>query len=236
MMRLLIKQVFKFMALCCLVLPGCVTRPVITDRPTNPKRTTGMTPLHHASWEGHVESVQLLLKQGADVHARDRYQSTAVHYATRLGALSRDGSFNAPSTGTKLIELLADAGADLDARDQSGSTALHLVVNLSVWDCRDAPDGETMFFEEETQMAAAIARALLSKGASIDLQDADGNTPLHLAASAGNLKLVQLLVQQGARTDVTNHHHRTASMLAKRNGHTEIVSYLRLGNKRSGIK
>ena len=49
----------------------------------------------------------------------------------------------------------------------------------------------------------------------VDVQDVDGNTALHLAAAAGNLEIVSMLCESGARVDLMNNKSLTAADLAK---------------------
>ena len=49
-----------------------------------------------------------------------------------------------------------------------------------------------------------IARLLLQSGANADCRDADGNTPLHMAAEAGHLEMCELLMDFGARVRAQN--------------------------------
>lgn len=46
----------------------------------------GLSALHHAAMNNHVEVVRLLLKSKADVHVRDNMQRTPLHYATPAAA------------------------------------------------------------------------------------------------------------------------------------------------------
>jgi ankyrin repeat protein len=42
------------------------------------------TPLHHASFRGHLEVVQLLLDRGADVSLSDNFGKTPIQIANKL--------------------------------------------------------------------------------------------------------------------------------------------------------
>jgi ankyrin repeat protein len=52
--------------------------------------------------------------------------------------------------------------------------------------------------------APEAARLLIASGADVNRQRANGDTALHLAAAAGNVAMIQLLADNGAKFDLTN--------------------------------
>jgi hypothetical protein len=72
----------------------------------------GSTPLHWAAWNGHIEIVRLLLQNGAEVNAKDRWDRTPLHFAAYHGHVD-------------ILHLLVENGADLEAQTNNGSRALH---------------------------------------------------------------------------------------------------------------
>jgi ankyrin repeat protein len=52
-------------------------------------------------------------------------------------------------------------------------------------------------------------RRLIDAGFNINLRTTNEDAPLHLAARAGNLKMVQLLTEKGALTEVKNKFQQT---------------------------
>jgi hypothetical protein len=54
----------------------------------------------------------------------------------------------------------------------------------------------------------------------------DRETALHTAAARGDLELVRLLLECGAKSSVRDGHGRTAKERANANGHVEVVNYL----------
>ncbi|KAF5373722.1 hypothetical protein D9758_000729 [Tetrapyrgos nigripes] len=65
---------------------------------------SGRSPLHIAAFNGHMESVNLLLQSGALVHLRDSLGHTALYYAARQS--HRD-----------VVDILVQAGATLSGMD-----------------------------------------------------------------------------------------------------------------------
>ncbi|CAK4279988.1 unnamed protein product, partial [Aphanomyces euteiches] len=59
-----------------------------------------------------------------------------------------------------------------------------------------------------------IVQELLNHGASIDVQNLDGDTSIILAAKTRNLKLVKTLVKAGANLSVANKEGKTVRDIA----------------------
>jgi len=64
----------------------------------------------------HCDDLAALLKYGADVHARDNYRRSALHYRS-VDSVKED------------IDLLLQAGAKVDSRDRHGYTPLHYAAS-----------------------------------------------------------------------------------------------------------
>lgn len=65
-----------------------------------------------------------------------------------------------------------------------------------------------------TDPFTCVTQMLLELGASVDLVDCEGNTPLHYAAAYGNANLVKLLIHRGANAFTKNDLGYTASDFA----------------------
>lgn len=68
--------------------------------------------------------------------------------------------------------------------------------------------------------------ALFAEGASPNIQDLDGVTPLHRAARDGNFEMVKLLLQHRADPNISTHAGWDAVHLAAWKGHDGIVELL----------
>ncbi|XP_075419303.1 ankyrin repeat domain-containing protein 23 isoform X1 [Tenrec ecaudatus] len=93
-----------------------------TAPPTQPGECLGAfplqldrTPMFWACRGGHLDILKQLLKQGAQVNARDKIWSTPLHVAVRTGHCD-------------CLEHLIACGAHINAQDKEGDTALHEAV------------------------------------------------------------------------------------------------------------
>ena len=73
---------------------------------------SGGTPLHWAAWSNASEVAALLVEHGADIHAKDSYESTPLHWA-------------AWSNTSEVAALLIERGADIHAKGLWEWTPLH---------------------------------------------------------------------------------------------------------------
>lgn len=104
------------------------------------------------------------------------------------------------------IKLLDDAGCDLNAKGYFGLTALHFAVRFDKLSC-------TKYLCEE-------------KNVKLDIEDDNGNTPIHDAARMGSLKCIEILINKGANKEHTNKAGRTALMAASLNARGALVDFM----------
>jgi ankyrin repeat protein len=138
----------------------------------------GFTPLMCAAQFHDELAVKALLDAGADANA-----ATPVEYDHRTSLnLLTENKLN--YCENQIIELLLQAGADMSQhKTSSGNTLLHLAARDNVeW----------------------IARRCLDLQINIDTRDNYGQTPLHVAAMYGSLRVAELLLQRGANTEVAH--------------------------------
>lgn len=138
----------------------------------------------------------------------------------------------------RATRLIAD-GAKVDNITYSSQNALNLAVesgslemvklmlsaggnpNTSVSYCSTTP-----FLTAVEKGDAAIVSALLAAKADVNTQCARGNTGLLLAVAAKNKTIADLLIENGAKTDVPNRKGWTPLFYAARNGDLEMIGQL----------
>ena len=100
-------------------------------------------------------------------------------------------------------------GLDVDGQDDNGYTALHWNADMGC-----APgDRET------------IVTILLDHGAEVEARDAQGRTPLFVAASSGSAQIVRALVLAGANVNARSNSGATPLMLAASSGSLDAVTF-----------
>lgn len=154
--------------------------------------------LETAAWLGQIEVVQQLLQQQAAVNQVHAYHRTiplkdftALHCAALAGQ-------------QQVLDLLLAAGASPGLRDGQGRLARELggpeLQNLEA-----PPDLDHQLQQAIASDQAEVVRRLLSQGASPNQRDqrraTRGYTPLMLAAAAGHLDILEILLEQGAELD-----------------------------------
>ncbi len=187
----------------------------------------GMTPLFLAAAIGQPEIVRLLLDNGADMHAANRFGAMPFHQAAYAGH-------------RKIVEMLLERGEKVDVKDGDDRTALH----LTAWNDRQeiallliekgarvdtgdsAGKGATPLHYAAALGSADVARVLLEHCANIDAMALEGATPLHLAVSREKPDLVRLLLAYNAEVKRKDANGRTAIDLASFSGDRDLESLL----------
>ena len=86
---------------------------------------SGFTALHLAVREGHLELVKKLLREGADVNAKDADGNTPL-----LDTMVLSGEKSLKSKIPDFVKVLLKQRADIDSKDQFGYTALMKFAGL----------------------------------------------------------------------------------------------------------
>ncbi|TMW66552.1 hypothetical protein Poli38472_004317 [Pythium oligandrum] len=190
----------------------------------------GCTALHHASKNGHLGVVRVLLgHEACDVNASDKYGLTALHRASVFGQLD------------VVRVLLGHEACDVNALTKKGGTALHYAsedgqldvvrVLLGHEACEvnaSDKDGKTALHDASVFGQLDVVRVLLGHEAcEVNASDKDGKTALHYASRNGQLDVVRVLLgHEACEVNASDKNGETALHDTSRNGKAEVVRAL----------
>jgi uncharacterized protein len=187
----------------------------------------GLNPLLAAtrdSWHGRSEAVTMLITNGANTQVADAAGNTPLHHAMR-------------STDAAVAALLLDAGADKEAVNSEGYTPLALACQAANWRVARYMLERKAKVEPELAEPVLIAAAgaeddeigirLLHKHkAKIDIRGKQQRTPLMVAAQAGLVEVVSVLIELGAHINAQDETGLSAYSLAAQMGETDVLKKL----------
>jgi ankyrin repeat protein len=170
----------------------------------NARDAYGRTPLHVATFARRREAIRALVRAGADLHLleNDRYDCVTIAAVAddeeslrtllSLGASAK--LVTSRYDGTALIAA-AHLGHDGVVKQLIAAKAPLDHVNNLHWTALI----ESIVLGNGGPRHQETLRALIDAGASVQLADRQGNTPLALARSRGYREMVRLLEDAGAR-------------------------------------
>lgn len=156
----------------------------------------GRTPIFYAAERGKASTVNFLLEKKAEINLADKGGITPLHCAAFSGnvalvkfLVSKKANFAATANdGTtvliagakypEIVKFLADKMPNVNGVDKDGNSVLHL--------CAETADDETV-------------RKLLYYSIKEDLPNKAGETPVLLAARAGNVDMVKRLLAMNVK-------------------------------------
>jgi ankyrin repeat protein len=164
----------------------------------NPTDRLGRTPAIWAMHAGHLNIAKLLAEAGAEIN---------LHLAAYLGDAA---------AAKRLIE----AGADVNLPDDIGYTPLHYaarggqaeVAGLLIANGADV-NAEGKYGNTPLHLATKhieVTKVLVDHGAELDAENRSEETALQQAVSRGDKKVVDFLIDRGARIDL-----RTAAYIGR---------------------
>ncbi|XP_069815408.1 ankyrin repeat and SAM domain-containing protein 6 isoform X2 [Dendropsophus ebraccatus] len=187
-----------------------------------------VTPLMTSAQHAHEEAVRLLLDWGADVNYRVKTGWSPLMLAALHGRVS-------------VAQQLVDRGADPDQVNGLDQTPFEIALSFKLKDMKDYLDSITTIrpktdeekrrpdiFQAVKMGNLSLVKEIVDEDpGQVNAVNADGASPLMMAAVTGKLELVQLLVDKKADINKQDSVHAwTALMQATYHGNKEIVIYL----------
>jgi uncharacterized protein len=218
-------------------------RTVLAKGDVNVAQPDGTTALHWAAHREDLETVDLLLRAGANAKATNRYGVTPLSLAALKG-------------NAAVIERLIKGGADANAPLPGSETPLMTAARTGKPDAvrvllahgadpnaREATRGQTALMWAAAEGNAAAAKALIEGGADVHARATgpasaaaagrgrgpirlDAVTPLLLAARRGHTETVKVLLAGGANIKEKAPDGSGPVTLAIANAHYDLASYL----------
>ena len=199
----------------------------------NERNKKGITPLSLAIERNHLAQASLLVNLGADIHAEDMEDTSALVRAIRQGPETVQAVISANNVQSRdsqgrtalhiavlshaepdVVNFLIKSGADINARDKNGDSPLHIAVREN-----DRANGELLLargadvFYPNVTGDSPLRAALTRRGGREDwvlnslvikAADGAGNTPLHLAAEWQLDQVVSFIVDKGGSLNAKN--------------------------------
>ena len=180
----------------------------------------GPTPVLMAAYVGDDDLVALLRTHGAVL---DVFEAAVVGDTERLAALIAEADqINAYSAeGWTPLHLACFFG-----RADAADLLLHHDANVHAFSTDGAMRNTPLHAAIAGKRDHAVITRLLHQGADVNAVAGGGITPLHLAASRGDIPLIDLLLARGAHHTVTDD-GQTPADLATERGHPEAAERLR---------
>lgn len=159
----------------------------------------GLTALHQCCIDNNPDMLKLLLDYGANVNAEDSEKWTPLHAAATCGHLF-------------LVKILIGRGANLLAVNADGNMPYDLCDNEETLDFIEAEmsqRGVTQELIDETRASTETImlvdlETIAKRGGDLEVPDAQGATPLHIASANGYVRVVEFLLEHNVSVDAVD--------------------------------
>ncbi len=182
------------------------------------------TALESASWGGHINIVEYLVANGADVNFVSGSDTENEYGKTPLISAVSNGQVD-------IVKYLIDNGADVNGIGAEKYTAITVAKSLEMVmilvdsgaDVNSINMNKPVLISAVEKEQIAIVEYLLANGADVNVK-VDNN--YSAISYPNNLAIVKILVESGADVNFKNSYSSTPLIFATNRGDFEIVKYL----------
>jgi ankyrin repeat protein len=165
----------------------------------------GNLPLHYSIINSNLKITKILIEYGSDVNSVNSKKNNSLH----LGIYSKS---------LDIIRLLLKSGVNINSKTVTGETALHLACNFELEDIVSLllEKGINVNAQEYDNEFTAlnysvnlnninIGTMLIENNADPNIQDFNGNSPLHYAVLENNYLMFDLLINNSKTKNKINY-------------------------------
>ena len=196
------------------------------------------TPMQVCLRKDNFECFRLLLRNSANIGVKDKYGNTVVHTAAlrnKVDALKEMLSLiQERKKGLAEWQTVLKSGNKKQLVPAALATEIPVVEVLL--ECADKSGNYNDELGHLLSGAAGrnkleLARYLIEQGATVNVENENGQTPLKLACVRGHVDLAELILQHSEDPNYTGENSKlTAMNSAARSGHIDVVELLRRHN------
>lgn len=208
----------------------------------------GLTALHQACLDNNLDMVAFLVDNGADVNRMDNDGWTPLHttassgftciakylmeHGANVAAINNDGELPIDIAESEEMEEILQDELDekgIDCDDERNKEENQMLEDANRWlstgiflDRPHPKTGATALHVASAKGYIKVMSALLQAGASVNVQDSDGWTPLHAAAHWTQKEACKMLIDNMSNMDIKTFVGQTVFDVADAN----MVSFL----------
>ncbi|RYW88246.1 hypothetical protein D7219_12480 [Legionella pneumophila] len=180
------------------------------------QRSLKRTALHYAALKAQLDAVVTLLQLGADMYATDVIGNGLCEYAVisqdpeMLRFVQSMSLYHQPERSGKILR----AGVMVDHPE----VVSEMILNGRTLTTLDESGNSVLHSAARNNSGEAIELLLQGDDIPLNLKNRFGDTPLHVAARFGHVRIIEALLEAGAIMDQKNDGGTTALILAAQEG------------------